>query len=426
MKKTDFRALTCLALGCLASVMVRADGAYAPAITVTFADTRLIAGHVQALGKATGDPLLTRSVPAAILNTPASRYFGAMRPGAPGVSVCYVDSQVVQRILSAPPSSVSSRQRSAEIERAKHWTLYYPASIGQAAFLKAHPEVKASAGCLMIPPPRGQRGTTLYAMYSPDGKWVGISVSPILAKHTGTAAAAALKRPLGNNLAFVSMSAAGARALFQSDSCSAGSIAIRMGKAGLELDATVQMKALTTGVLPPASLAYSGVPATSPLFGVTRLPSSEIRGAQIFALVGPEVASFIGQSLKLGTAPGGAFTSYHLPAWSRPGKPPPKAVGVPRLRSAAILPEAARRTNLESVMFCSPTEVLRQSLPRIAAKMPIKDATLLEVGVRLLKNVRGEGMGCMTWREGPNERVFIRISNDELRGTAGLWSTMFF
>ncbi len=423
MIKLDYRLGLGMALAALVAGFARADGVFTPAITVTFADTRVIAAELQALGKPTGDTLLTRSLPSAILNTPASRYFGAMRAGAVGVSVGYVDAQVVSRILASPPSSVGSRKRSAEIERAKHWTLCYPASIGPAAFRRAHPEVKTVQGCHAIPPPRGQRGATLYAVYSADGKWVGISASPILAKHTLTAAAAALKRPLGRNLAFVSMSAAGARALFQSKDCAAGTAAIRMTAAGLEIDATVQMKALTTGVLPPGALTYPGVKANSPLFGVTRLAATEIRGAQIFSLVGPEVASFIGRSLAVASA--GTYTVYQLPAWARPGRPAPKVVGVPRARSAAILPEAAKRTDLESVMFCSPTEMLRQSLPRIAAKMPIKDAMLLEVSVRLLKPVRGDGMGCMTWRQGAYERVFIRISRDELRGTVGLWSMMF-
>jgi hypothetical protein len=100
-------------------------------------------------------------------------------------------------------------------------------------------------------------------------------------------------------------------------------------------------------------------------------------------------------------------------------------VGQPRNRLAAILPEALRRAGLENVMFCSPTEVLRQSLPRIAATLPIKEAVQLELGIRLLKPVRGDGLGFMSWRQGVDERFFIRISRDELRGTAGLWSSLF-
>ena len=145
----------------------------------------------------------------------------------------------------------------------------------------------------------------------------------------------------------------------------------------------------------------------------------------MFSIAGPEVSAFVGKSLVQMRAPGGAVAAYHLPAWTRPGKPPPKAVGQPRNRLAAILPEALRRAGLENVMFCSPTEVLRQSLPRIAATLPIKEAVQLELGIRLLKPVRGDGLGFMSWRQGPDERFFIRISRDELRGTAGLWSSLF-
>ena len=149
---------------------------------------------------------------------------------------------------------------------------------------------------------------------------------------------------------------------------------MRMGPAGLELDGTIRMKPGTpAGVLPPAAFGFARVPATAPLFGVTT-SGSDIRSAEVFAIAGPEVSSFVGKSLVQARAPGGAVAAYHLQAWTRPGKPPPKAVGQPRNRLAAILPEALRRGNLENVMFCSPTEVLRQSLPRIAATLPIKEA----------------------------------------------------
>ena len=405
--------------------MALADGAFGPAVTVTFTDTRTIAAHVQAIGKGTSDMLLSRSIPAAIANSTVAQLFGPMRPGANGVAVCYVDSQVVARILATPADAAGRKKREADLDRAKHWTVYYPATIGQAAFLKTHPSAKLAQGCIAIPPAQGQRGPTVYACYSPDGQWVSVSVSPILAKHTSVAAAPALKRPLGNNLAIIQMSAAGSRALFQTDACAGGTIAIRMGAGGLELDGTVRMKAgAPTGTLPPPAFAFANVPATAPLFGVTT-SGQDIRSAEVFAIAGPEVSSFVGRSLVQSRAPKSPLATYHLPAWTRPGKPPAKVVGVPRTRLAAILPEATKRNNLENVMFCSPTEVLRQSLPRIAAKLPIKEALQLELGIRLLKPVRGDGLGFMSWRQGPDERFFIRISRDELRGTAGLWSSLF-
>ena len=402
-----------------------ADGAFGPAVTVTFTDTRTIAAHVQALGKGTSDLLLNRSIPAAIVGSPAARLFGPMRPGANGVAVCYVDSQVVARILATPANAAGRKKREADLERAKHWTLYYPASISQTAFLKTHLGVKMVQGCLAIPPAQGQRGPIIYARYSPDGQWVSVSVSAMLANHTPTVAIPALKQPLGNNLAIIQMSAAGSRALFQTDACAGGRITVRMGPAGLELDGTVRMKpGAPAGVLPPAAFGFARVPANAPLFGVTT-SGSDIRSAEVFSIAGPEVSAFVGKSLVQARAPGGAVAAYHLPAWTRPGKPPPKAVGQPRNRLAAILPEALRRADLENVMFCSPTEVLRQSLPRIAATLPIKEAVQLELGIRQLKSVRGDGLGFMSWRQGPDERFFIRISRDELRGTAGLWSSLF-
>ena len=103
----------------------------------------------------------------------------------------------------------------------------------------------------------------------------------------------------------------------------------------------------------------------------------------------------------------------------------PKVIAAPRRRFAAILPEAAQRNNLENVMFCSPTEVFRQGLPRVAATLPITEATKYEASIRLLKPIKGDGLGFMSWREGPNEHFFMRISRDELRGTVGFWSMLF-
>lgn len=413
---------------CAAALMMAAwawaDGAFGPVATVAFVDTRVIAAHVQALGKGTADMNLNKTIPQTIMNSPVARLFGPMRPGSTAVAVCYVDGQVVARLLASPVTPTQRRKRTADLERVKHWTLYYPTAMSQAQFLKSRPGVKVVNGCLAIPPAQGQHGPIVYALYSPDGKYVAVSVSPILTKHTGTAAAAALKRPLGNNLAFIDMSATGARVLFQTDACAGGKIAIRMGAAGLEFDGTVKMPPLTHGVLPKTSFNFAGVPANAPLFGAATY-GQDIRGAEVFAIAGPEFAQFVRKSLALTQARGSSLTSYHLPAWKRPGRPAPKVVAQPRLRFAAILPEAAKRNNLENVMFCSPTEVLRQGLPRVAATLPITEATKYEIGVTFLKPVRGDGMGFMSWREGPNEHFFMRISRDELRGTAGIWSALF-
>ena len=414
-----------LALAGVWAGMAFADGAYAPAVTVAFTDTRVIAAHVQALGRGTSDMLLNRSIPAAIANSPVAQLFGPMRPGSTGVAVCYVDSQVVARILATPAGAAGRKKREADLERAKHWTVYYPATVSQTALLKKRPGVKMVQGCLAIPPAQGQHGPIVYACYSPDGKWVSVSVSPILAKHTAAAAAPALKQPLGGNLAIIQMSATGSRALFQTDACAGGTILVRMRPGGLELDGTVRMKpSAPAGALHPAAFGFSYVPQTAPLFGATT-SGNDIRSAEVFAIAGPEVSAFVRRSLVEGRMRDVPAMAYHLPAWTRPGKPPAKVNGTPRTRFAAILPEALKRADLENVMFCSPTEVLRQSLPRIAAKLPIKDAVQLELGIRLLKPVRGDGLGFMSWRQGPNERFFIRISHDELRGTAGLWSALF-
>ena len=425
MSRSTMRTIaSALAAVCVSAAL--ADGVFAPAVTVTFADTRIIAAHVQSLGKGTSDMLLNRRIPAEIAGSPVAQLFGPMRQGSAGVAVCYVDSQAIARIMAVPQTAAARRKREEDLERAKHWSVYYPATVGRDAFLASHPGVKTVQGCLAVPPAKGEKRPVVYAIYSPDGKWVSVSVSPILTRHTATAAAPALNRLPAGCIAYIQMGSAGSRALFQTDACAGGEIAVRMGAAGLELDGTVRMKpdARPAGALPPAAFSFANVPQNAPLFGATS-SGSDIRSAEIFAIAGPEVASFVRRSLSLGRVAGGVFTTYHLPAWSRTGKPLPKVPGTPRSRFAAILPEAARRGNLENAMFCSLADVLRQSLPRIAATLPVKEALQLEVGIRLVKPVRGDGTGFMSWRSGADERFFIRISRDDLRGTAGLWSSLF-
>lgn len=403
---------------------VWADGAFRPAATVAFTDTRIIAGHVQLLSKGAPDPLLSQAIPNAILGSPVARMLGPMRPGATGVAVCYVDSAVVARLLEVPTTAAQRRRREIDLERVKHWTVYYPATRSQAELIKIRPGTKMVQGCLAVPPAQGMRGPIVYVLYSPDGQYASVSVSPVLTRDTARAAAAALRRPLGKNLAFITMDAMGARALLQSGVCGGGTIAIRMGGAGLEFDGVVRMPPLTHGLLPPGAMAFANVPANAPLFGAATY-GQDIRGAEIFSIAGPEFGAFVKKSLALAQAPGSALTTYHLPAWKRPGRPAPKVIAAPRRRFAAILPEAAQRNNLENVMFCSPTEVFRQGLPRVAATLPITEATKYEASIRLLKPIKGDGLGFMSWREGPNEHFFMRISRDELRGTVGFWSMLF-
>jgi hypothetical protein len=76
-------------------------------------------------------------------------------------------------------------------------------------------------------------------------------------------------------------------------------------------------------------------------------------------------------------------------------------------------------------MFCSPTTVLRLYLPRIAATLMPLDSAKMQMGVRLLRPARGDGMGLMGWREGHDDKFLVRISRDELYGTSALWSMLF-
>ena len=79
-----------------------------------------------------------------------------------------------------------------------------------------------------------------------------------------------------------------------------------------------------------------------------------------------------------------------------------------------------------NAFFCSPATVMRLCFPKVAAKMMPLDSARLQVALRLLRQVRGDGMGVMGWREGSEDKFFIRISRDELWGTANLWSSMLF
>ena len=152
----------------------------------------------------------------------------------------------------------------------------------------------------------------------------------------------------------------------------------------------------------------------APFFGVTSSPD-DVRSTDVFSFAGPEVSAFVKKSLAFVKAQG--YSTYFLNG--SPGNHPP-----PKARLAAILPEAASRQAV-NVMFCSPTTVLRLYLPRVAATMMPLQSAKMQMGVRLLRRVRGDGMGLASWREGHDDRFLVRISRDELYGTAGLWAMLF-
>ncbi len=405
-----------LAVACFVALgtwCVRAE--IRPACTVAFADLPTIANHAAALGQGTSDPVLTQLVPSAIRNQGAARLFGPMRAGAPGVAVCYVDAaklaQLMQRLNGR------GRKPSAdEFDRAKFWSVLYPLTTTKAAFLARHPDaVPQKNGALRIPAGRHSR-RTLYAYFTPDGKWAALGPSAMIAAHTPIAAAGALRRPLGGDLAFVQMGPAGARALFQSDACSGGTIVVRMTPRGLELSGSVRLNGAHRPSLPAAALSFPGVPTSAPLFGVTSSPG-DLGSADIFAMLDPTIADFIRKSLAFSRAPGANFYSLNASAQVPGGGPP-------RVRLMKILPEA-NRPGLSNVMFCSPTTVLRLYLPKVADTLMPLESAKMRTAARMLKRVRGDGLGFMSWRAGKDDLFFIRISRDELRGTAPLWSMLF-
>ena len=404
------------AVACLVALgvwCVRAE--VRPACTVTFADLPTIANQVASLGKGMTDPILTQLVPAAIRNQGAARLFGPMRAGAPGVAVCYVDAAKIAQ-LTQRLNSRGAKPGAAEFDRAKFWSVLYPATVAKAAFLAKHPDaVPQKNGALRIPPGRHSR-RTLYAYFTPDGKWAALGPSAMIAAHTPTAAAGALRRPLGGDLAFIQMGPSGARALFQSDTCAGGTIVVRMTPRGLELSGSVRLSDPRRPALPPTALSFPGVPTSAPLFGVTSTPG-DLGSADIFAMLDPTIAAFIRKSLAFSRAPGANY--YSLNASSEvPGG------GVPRVRLLKVLPDA-NKPGLSNVMFCSPTTVLRLYLPKVADTLMPMESAKMRMAARMLKRVRGDGLGFMSWRAGKDDLFFIRISRDELRGTSSLWSMLF-
>lgn len=405
-----------LAVVCLAALGVWcARAEIRPACTVTFADLPTIANQVASLGKGMTDPILTQLVPSAIRNQGAARLFGPMRAGAPGVAVCYVDAariaQLTQRL-----NGRGRKPGADEFDRAKFWSVLYPLTTTKAAFLAKHPDaVPQKNGALRIPAGRHSR-RTLYAYFTPDGKWAALGPTAMIAAHTPTAAAGALRRPLGGDLAFVQMGPSGARALFQSNAFSGGTIVVRMTARGLELSGNVRLNTAHRPALPPAALSFPGVPTSAPLFGATSTPG-DLGSADIFAMLDPAIADFIRKSLAFSRAAGANYYSLNASA-NVPGG------GAPRVRLMKILPEA-NKPGLSNVMFCSPTTVLRLYLPKVADTLMPMESAKMRMAARMLKRVRGDGLGFMSWRAGKDDLFFIRISRDELRGTATLWSMLF-
>ena len=392
---------------CATVLALHSPAAFSPAGTVTFTDLRVIAAHVESLARGKSDILLSQTLPQTIRNQGAARLFGPMRKGMPGVAVCYVDSALLAKLAA------SRSAKEADYDRAKRWAVLYPASIDRATFLKRHPDAaREKNGAFRIPPgPHSRR--MLWVAWSADGRWASLAPTPNMAVHVHSAAAAALRRPLNGELAFVRMDAAGARAVFQSDACAGASISVRMTKAGLELWGTVRAAGVRLP-LPPGAISFKHVPQNAPFFGVTSSPD-DVRSTDVFSFAGPEVSAFVKKSLAFVKAQG--YSTYFLNG-APGGAPPPKA------RLAAILPEATSRQAV-NVMFCSPTTVLRFYLPKVAATMMPLQSAKMQMGVRLLRRVRGDGMGLASWREGHDDRFLVRISRDELYGTAGLWALLF-
>lgn len=385
--------------------------AYRPAGTVAFANLETIAQTVANIAPGSKDLMLTYTLPNAIRRQGAAMLFGAMRPGAHGVAVCYVEPTIAARLANA------KRPTDSDLDRVKRWTVVYPTTLTRAAFLQRHPGAVPDAGNTLRVPPGNHSKRTLWAWFAPDGQWAVLAPSPAMAANAYTFAAKARQRPLGKDLAYVQMDAAGARAVFGSGILSGGMVAVRMGKNGLEMRGSGRLGTELRKPFPPGAMAFTGVPSTTPLFGVTTTLADVQMAVDLFALGGPEFTAYIKQSLRF--IHGRGASGYFIDGTGA------KGVGLtPAARLDKILPEARLMPSAGNAMFCSPTTVMRHCLPKVAAKMGPFDSAKLQVVLRLLRQVRGDGMGVMSWREGTEDKFFIRVSRDELWGTANLWSAM--
>ena len=396
-----------------APALPASGGGYRPAGTLAFANLETIAQAVAGIaGPKSSDVVLKTLVPNAIRGQLCAKLFGPMRPGTPGVAVCYVDPAIAARVAA------SKRAHEADVTRGQRWSVVYPTSLPKAEFMRRNPEAVPEAnGSLRVPPGRLAR-QSVWVWFSSDGQWAVQAPSPSMAAHAFSASAGARMRPLGPNLAIMRMDASGTRALFGSDLFANGELTIRMTPLGLELRGSAQRIQMKRPPLPAPARSLAGVPANATLFGVTTTPSDIHMAEDLFALAGPEFGGYVRNSLKLLEQPG--TTTLYL---DQPGAP---AVGLaPRARLAKILPESQTNPVAANSLFCSPTTVLRLGLPKVAAKMMPMDSVQLHVALRLLRNARGDGMGAMSWHDGTVDRLLVRISRDELYGTANLWSMLF-
>ena len=159
---------------------------YRPAGTVAFANLETSARTVAAIpGPKARDPILTRVVPGAIRGQGVAKLFGPMRPGAHGVAVCYVDPAVAARIAATKKPS------DADLDRVKRWSVVYPTSLARDAFRQRHPDAVPDAQGTLRVPPGPHAGRTLWAWFSPDGKWATLGPSASVAAHAFGASAAA-------------------------------------------------------------------------------------------------------------------------------------------------------------------------------------------------------------------------------------------
>jgi len=391
-----------------------AAAGYRPVGGIAFANPELIARAIAGIpGPNSKDPILTQTIPNAIRRQYAVKVFGAMRPGGHGVAVCYVDPAVAARVAA------KGRVSDAEFEKVKRWCVVYPTAITKAAFLQRHPNAVAEPnGSLRVPPgPHSQR--TLWAWFAPDGQWAVLAPSASMAVHAYTASAALRARNLGSDLCYAQMGTAGARAIFGTDLFADGELSARETPLGLEVRVAANKIAMKRPPLSPAARTLAGVPQNALLYGVTTTPSDVHMAENLFSMVGPEFGEFLAKSLRFVKAPGA--TTYYMDIPNAPA-----AAASPQDRLFRLLPEARTMPAAANAMFCSPTTVLRLCLPKVAAKLLPMDSAKLHFALRLLRRARGDGIACMSWHDGRCDRLLVRVSRDELWGTASLWSLLLF
>ncbi len=407
-----------------ASAFFQLSAAFSPSVTVTFANFQNITAAVQSIAEGTQDKIILSTVPSGIRNQPLVKLFGPMRPGANGAAVCYVDADAIARILSAKPdkSMNAQKRRDIAIERAKHWTVLYPATFSRSDLLRIRPDATIQKGGVIKIPAGQGLDRPMFALYSADGKWVAFAGVANLAVHTFTSAKNAIRFPLGRNLVYMQMDAAGMRALFQSNDYAGGSVSVKMSATGLEVNGVIRRThSEPLAALNPRLLSFAGIPSAASLYGITSAKNGSATAGDVFAFFGPEFAAFVKSALIFRQAGGGA-SNYYLNLALRGAK----SAGAPQARFLRILPEARKCPGLNNAMFCSIANVMRLCIPRIVQSLPPGAGLKMSLAIPMLRNVRGDGAGFMSWRENGHDRFFMRISKDELRGTARLWSLVLF